>query len=304
VIIPATDDPPTLTTVLASIRGSTDPPQQVIVVDTPPNLGPAAARNAGAGDAIGDVLVFVDADVEVHADAFQRIRSAFRQHAGLAAVFGSYDDQPQANGVVSEFRNLLHHHVHQEGAGEAITFWAGLGAIRREVFFDLGGFDEQRFRHPSVEDIELGMRLHESGGRILLDPSIQGKHLKRWTFLTMTQTDLMRRGVPWLRLVLERRTTLGALNLGPQHLAATGISVVLLGALLRRNGRLTFTLLALLVILDRRFYALLMRRRGPAIAAAGLPLHVAHRLISAAAVPIALAHHITGRKRPDRGARS
>ncbi|MDF2754156.1 MAG: pglI 2, partial [Gaiellaceae bacterium] len=82
--------------------------------------------------------MFVDADVEVHEDAFQRIRSAFNGDPGLAAIFGSYDDAPGADGIVSDFRNLLHHHVHHQGAGVATTFWAGLGAIRREVFLDLG----------------------------------------------------------------------------------------------------------------------------------------------------------------------
>ncbi|MGH7896935.1 MAG: acetone carboxylase subunit gamma, partial [Candidatus Binatia bacterium] len=44
----------------------------------------------------------------------------------------------------SRFRNLLHRHVHQEGAGPATTFWAGLGAIRREAFERVGGFDALR----------------------------------------------------------------------------------------------------------------------------------------------------------------
>jgi len=44
--------------------------------------------------------VFVDADLEIHRDAFQRIRSRFTEDAGLMALFGSYDDSPAAPGVV------------------------------------------------------------------------------------------------------------------------------------------------------------------------------------------------------------
>jgi GT2 family glycosyltransferase len=297
VVIPATDGRVTLERAVAAIRRASGPPEELIVVDRPHHLGPAAARNLGSRQASGDVLVFVDADVEVHGDAFARIRAAFDDDEHLAAVFGSYDDDPGARGVVSDFRNLLHHHVHQEGAGAATTFWAGLGAIRRDVFLALGGFDEERFPRASVEDIELGMRLHVEGGRIVLDPEIQGKHLKSWTLSNMAKTDLLRRGVPWLRLVLENRPGSTALNLGWRHRIGTGASLVLLVGLIRRNALLMGSTLALLVVLDRRFYLLLLRRRGARLVAVGVPLHVVHRLTSAAAVPIAITSYLFGKIR-------
>src|SRR5213596_1012653 len=205
-IVPATDAPATLGECVEAIRSATATPEELIVVDAPAGVGPAAARNIGARGATGDLIAFIDSDVAVHEDAFERIRGAFLADPTLTAVFGSYDDDPGPVGIVSDFRNLLHHHVHHQSAGIAATFWAGLGAIRRDVFLELGGFDESRdeARLPfaSIEDIELGMRLHSRGGRILLDPAVQGKHLKEWTLVSMTETDLLRRGVPWLRLVL------------------------------------------------------------------------------------------------------
>jgi GT2 family glycosyltransferase len=292
VVIPATDGRTTLDRTIGAIRRASAPPEELIVIDEPGHLGPAAARNLGSRRAGGDVLVFVDADVEVHPDAFDRIRSAFDEDEALAAVFGSYDDDPAPGGVVSDFRNLLHHHVHQQGAGVATTFWAGLGAIRRDVFLALGGFDEERFPRPSVEDIDLGMRLDGQGGRIVLDPAIQGKHLKRWTLASMTKTDLLRRGVPWLRLVIERRSGSTALNLGWRHRIGTAASLLLLLGLLRRNAWLVGSTLVLLIVLDRRFYLLILDRRGARLVAASVPLHVVHRLASAAAVPIAVTNHL------------
>ena len=297
VVIPATDERVTLERVVAAIQRAEDAPEELIVVDRPRHLGPAAARNLGAGRASGDVLVFVDADVEVHDDVFDRIRDAFENDTSLAAVFGSYDDEPGADGIVSDFRNLLHHHVHQEGAGVATTFWAGLGAIRRDVFLALGGFDEQRFPTPSVEDIELGMRLHAQGGRIVLDPAIQGKHLKDWSLASMAKTDLLRRGVPWLRLLFENQPGSTALNLGWRHRIGTGASLLLLAGLVRRKTRLVGSTLALLIVLDRRFYLLLLRRGGPRLVVVGVPLHIVHRLISAAAVPIAITSHLVTKSR-------
>jgi GT2 family glycosyltransferase len=266
VVIPATDRRATLDAVVAAIERAVPAPEELIVVDSPRSLGPAGARNLGARRAQGDVIVFVDADVEVHEDAFRRIRSAFDRDTALTAIFGSYDDAPGADGIISDFRNLLHHHVHHQGAGVATTFWAGLGAIRRDVFLNLGGFDEERFPQASVEDIELGMRLYERGERVVLDPAIQGKHLKSWTFSTMTKTDLLRRGVPWLRLVFERPSGSTALNLGWTHRIGTAASLLLVTGLVRRNFWFAGGALAFLIVQRSRSRSLLiyarMRRRG------------------------------------------
>jgi glycosyltransferase involved in cell wall biosynthesis len=294
VIIPATDRPKTLERALRAIKAADDPPEQVIVIDRPVHLVSSAARNLGARRAAGEILVFVDADVEVHRDAFARIRAAFDVDPQLTAVFGSYDDEPGGGSVVSDFRNLLHHHVHHEGAGAVGTFWTGLGAIRRDAFLGHGGFDEQV---AWIRDIELGMRLSQDGNVIVLDPSIQGKHLKQWTLASMVETDLLRRGVPWLRLIFEGQGASDTLNLKWRHRVASGASVLLVAGLARRNLRLTSVALASLLAVDRDFYTLLLRRGGFRMLAAGVPLHVLHRLTAVAAVPVALTGHFLDRQR-------
>jgi GT2 family glycosyltransferase len=289
VVIPATDRPTTLERAVRAIEQADAAPQQLIVVDRPEHLTSGAARNLGVRRAHGDIVVFVDADVEVHPDAFVRIRAAFDEDPALTALFGSYDDDPAGGSLVSDFRNLLHHHVHHEGAGPATTFWTGLGAVRRDAFLSIGGFDENV---AWIRDIELGMRLRRNGGAIVLDPSIQGKHLKRWSLASMIETDLFRRGVPWLRLILEGRADSATLNLAWRHRVGTAASVLLVAALLRRNLRLASISLAVLALVDRDFHGLLLRRGGPRMLVAGLPLHVLHRLSAVTAVPIALAGHL------------
>jgi GT2 family glycosyltransferase len=291
-VIPATDAPLTLARCIAAVHACSEPPEELIVIETPVTAGPSEARNIGARQARGDVLVFVDSDVEVHSDALERIRNAFDSDADLAAVFGSYDDDPAAPGMVSDFRNLLHHHVHQQSAGPATTFWAGLGAVRREVFLRLGGFDALRFPEASVEDIDLGMRLVASGGRIVLDPAIQGKHLKRWTLGSMARTDLLRRGVPWVRLLLEHGSASTALNLGWRRRAGATASLALVGSVVAGRPRLAASFLVVLVGLNGPFYALLLEKRGPLAAVAAIPLQLVHDLTSAAAIPLGFAAHL------------
>src|SRR6185436_3746045 len=98
------------------------------------NAGAAAARNAGASEAQATILLFVDADVAVAPGTVARLLAWFETQPDLDAVFGSYDDRPARAGLVSQFRNLLHHYVHQHGNPEAATFWAGFGAVRRDAF--------------------------------------------------------------------------------------------------------------------------------------------------------------------------
>lgn len=285
VVIPATDRPATLHRCLAALARSTEP-HEVEVVTGPRGAGPAAARNAGVARARGAIVVFVDADVEVHPDALARLRAAFDHDPGLAAVFGAYDERPAAPAVVSRFRNLLHHHVHAGAPGPATTFWAGLGAVRREAFAAAGGFDAQRFPRPSVEDIDLGMRLHAAGERIALDPAARGTHLKRWTLRSMLRTDLAARGAPWVALRLERGGAGGgALNLSWRHRLAAGAAVLAVAGALTGRLRLAAGALAAMLAPNARFYALLARRGGAPLVLAGVPLHLLHHLTAVASVP-------------------
>lgn len=286
------------------------PPAPEWLIDSPARLlhtgrrsGPAAARNLAARQARGDILLFVDADVELHADALERVRAHFTANPDLAAVFGSYDDKPAAAGVVSRFRNLLHHHTHQCHPGPASSFWAGCGAVRREVFLNLGGFDSDIYDRPCIEDIEFGLRLSDAGGLILLDPTIQGTHHKRWTLRSMVSTDIRQRAIPWSKLLLQRRELPATLNLDPAARLSAAASLifplVLFVSLLPAVRYLALAMLgvclALLLLLNRDFYLLMVRRCGLAEALAGMALHMFYlaysSLVLALMTLIAIARH-------------
>lgn len=167
-------------------------------------VGPAAARNLGVKCAAGDILFFTDADVEVRPDTLSRVTELFDADEELTAVIGSYDDAPGEPDFFSQYRNLLHHFVHQHANQQASTFWSACGAVRKGVFDALGGFSPN-YKRPAVEDIEFGGRVRDAGGRILLDKTLQVKHLKKWGLRSIVITDLRDRGFPWALLLAARR---------------------------------------------------------------------------------------------------
>lgn len=249
------------------------------VLFTGANGGPARARNKGAAAARGDVLFFVDSDVELAPDAIERVRASFQEKPELVALFGTYDDAPACEGTVSQFRNLLHHHTHVSHPGRAATFWSGCGAIRAAAFADLGGFDES-FLHPSVEDIELGMRVKATGGRIELDPRLRCKHHKSWSLRSMVFTDVFRRAVPWTRLILESGEVPATLNLDWGNRACGAAAVLSAMAIPAAvvSGRWEIlagvpVLLSVMAWMHGDFYRLCLRRRGPLFALASFGLH-------------------------------
>src|SRR5687767_14377667 len=154
VIVPVYNGEKFLRSCLDALNNCSLPASEIIVVDDcstdnsaeisqqlgatvlrmPSQSGPGGARNLGAQNSRNEILFFVDCDVVVRSDSVQRVADVFLKDPDLAAVFGSYDDEPAEENFISQYKNLFHHFVHQQSSIEANTFWAGCGAIRRDKF--------------------------------------------------------------------------------------------------------------------------------------------------------------------------
>ena len=305
VVVPVYNGADHLPKCLEALRASTRPPDEIVVVDdsstdgsaaialdwdcklVPLNLGPrgpATARNRGVRASSGDIVIFIDCDVAVHRDTLRLMEEQFAADENLAAVFGSYDDAPTNRRLVSRYRNLLHHHVHQVSRREATTFWAGCGAIRREVFEHANGFDET-YRWASIEDIELGARLRSAGHRLLLCREIQATHRKRWTLGQLIHTDIFYRAVPWTRLVLTEKRMASDLNLRWQNrISAIAAWALLLCAISGQANAASVAgaSIAVLVSCNWSLYHLFARRGGIRFLLGAVALHWLHYLYASA----------------------
>ncbi|MCB1598519.1 MAG: glycosyltransferase [Xanthomonadales bacterium] len=255
------------------------------VIESGGRLGPGAARNAAARIARGKILWFVDADSVAHEDAAQILTSAMAQ-TGVDAVFGAYDDRPPATGFWSQYKNLVHHHYHCQSNREAETFWAGCGAVRKSVFLDVDGFDAQVYTEPSIEDIELGWRLRQSGSRILLVPELQVTHLKVWRLTNLLRTEIFCRALPWSRLIQSRTGWVDTLNVsrGERLRAFVALVFLLSMPLSYVPTWVSVAALAVAIAANSALMTLFLRRRGPWFAVRGMLFHQVYYLYCSGAV--------------------
>lgn len=301
-IVPAFQAAATLGASIASIRAAAPVGAEIVIVDdgsldSTPQLadelgdvvlhqacqaGAARCRNDGARVARGEVLVFVDADVTVTPEAVCGLLRHF--DGGADAVFGAYEalPPPEARNAATIYKNLLHHHTHLRAAGQASTFWSGFGAVRRDAFFSVEGFDAAVTTAADIEDVHLGYRLRAAGYRTVLDPTLQVRHHKRYTVKGVIVSDVFHRAVPWTRAMFSLRTFSADLNLRRQSLFGAGVTfaipVAAAAALWRPlPGLVSAAALSLAwLLLHRDFLAYAARvwsRRGAAYSAVLLYLY-------------------------------
>ena len=134
--------------------------------------GPAAARNLGVENALGDMIIFIDSDLVVtdrflqaHADALteaqQRLGSDRLFTYGWVINTANFDDPASEPYKLTDF--------------SAAYFATGNVAIARTWLDQVGLFDT-RFQLYGWEDLELGVRLKQLGLKLIKCPAAVGYH--------------------------------------------------------------------------------------------------------------------------------
>jgi len=313
VVIPAHQDGSILRQCLESLKKADPKPlETILVVDgdfdaelykdvgyvthlikTGPGSGPAWARNVGVKKASGDIIMFIDSDVAVHMNTIGLTIKAFNLDKDLAAVFGSYDDNPPEQNFLSQFKNLFNHYLHQTGNEDASTFWTGCGAVRKEVFLKVGGFTNIAIQQPFMEDIELGYRLKNSGYKIQLNKNIQVTHLKRWAFFSLLYTDIFYRALPWTRLILETGRLDNDLNLKTSSRISVLSTFGLLGSLVFTGANPAAGIFILILLsLNFPLYRFFSNKKGTQFCFQAVIWHWFYLLYSGTCFGIGIVSHI------------
>jgi GT2 family glycosyltransferase len=221
VIIPTHNGANTLARCLQALKSSSLSPYEIIVVDdassddssdvatrlncrvirSAENIGAARAKNVGAQSAIGEILFFTDDDVMVAPDALECAANDFAD-AGVAGVVGLFTTEMPFADFASNYKNLWMRFTYERVPRANIgLFYTSAAAIRRDIFVQLGGFDEN-YRGASIgEDTEFGQRVWGAGHNIFLDPRVRVTHAKHYTLARVLATDWLRaRALTLMRL--------------------------------------------------------------------------------------------------------
>lgn len=183
VVIPNLNSP-LIDQVLDALRAQTTPPREVLVVGldqpglvredglvrliaTGRRISPAAARNLGASLAVGDYLLFIDADCIAAPDLVERMVERHRQ--GCAIVGGGVAVEPGGYWTLCD--NLIAFaptlSVMPPGAR---SYLPSLNlSIARSLFQSVGGFDTA-FPLAAGEDLDLSLRLRRQGHTLYFEP--------------------------------------------------------------------------------------------------------------------------------------
>jgi GT2 family glycosyltransferase len=166
--------------------------------------GPAAARNRGAEASGADRLVFVDSDVLVRPET---LAALVRTLDEAPAAFATYARDPREPGFPTALYHALSVRSLRDTAERTTVFYSYCAAIRRDVFRELGGFDEG-FTSATFEDVELGARLSRRGERIVHRRDLEVTHAVRYTSVGLARAYFRKSRDLATLLLRQGRTTL------------------------------------------------------------------------------------------------
>ena len=222
VIIPAYNEGKTIGKTLESLREQSYRDFEIIVVNdgssdrtaeiakkngakviTQQNAGPAAARNNGARNAKGEIVVFIDADCVADERWLEHMLKPFSDK-DIAGVQGAYKSSQKS--LVARFTQLDIEDRYKRLDRKADQLdWIGSysAAYRKNIFNELGGFDED-FPTASGEDPEFSFKVSRKGYKLVFKQNAIVYHFHETSLLKYLRTKFYR--AYWRVLLYSKHT--------------------------------------------------------------------------------------------------
>ncbi len=144
--------------------------------------GLASARNRGAEQAAGEILLFLDDDVMPARETLEQHLESHAAEPEPVAVVGSlpFPRHVKPNTFLWYIERSGHYDLYKHprkypGGKPPMPPMNGNSSISRELFVKIGKYDES-YRQYGSEDLELGYRLARSGVRFVYNPRAIGYH--------------------------------------------------------------------------------------------------------------------------------
>jgi len=268
------------------------------------NEGRHAARCAGIRRARGDIVVQLDQDVVLPADALGRLHEYFAAHADVDAATAPLAPEHPRPRFFAEYKNLYMHYVFRDLPPYVEFLYGSLFVLRRSAF-DRYRLEEVSF---GAHDTAWGQRIALHGGTIALLKDLPVVHLKDYSLLSLMRNDF---DIPfqWAQVFvafrrwrgLRRRRTAFAHASWRQLLtillACAAVPAVAAGAVWSGMLLVALGLVAAWLALNARFFSFIARAKGASFAARATALTFLDCLVMGVGVAAGLCHALLRRRR-------
>jgi glycosyltransferase involved in cell wall biosynthesis len=206
-IIPTLNRGEVLLATVKQLFAQDSPPAEIIVVDQTQNVDSSTcstlqswkdqglirwvrqaepnaskARNAGALTATGDVLLFLDDDISIGPGLLRTYRAAFADPAVVGVAGQILEGGRNVQNALSEAAmdpetGWLHFPKNYGRRCETSWMASGNFAVRRDIYFRVGGMDENYLKGAFREESDFAMRFRNAGHIFVFEPLATLYHL-------------------------------------------------------------------------------------------------------------------------------
>jgi len=172
------------------------------IVSHKKNRGPGNARNSGVNASQGDLIIFLDSDVEVKKNTLKLILETSNTND---VVVGIYSTKALDKTVWGNYKALFYYFVHTQKGLNTIQydqFNASCSAIKKKIFLKIGGYANWLGPGMDIENEEIGYRIVKKY-KMVLNPKINVDHHFP-SFKKMTSTFFYRSSL-WFELFSIKR---------------------------------------------------------------------------------------------------